>query len=105
MTQSFTWQMVPGETESIQIEVENDSEVVVAYSITAENPSDNLPLYFSFVEGQLGQEESAMLTQEMIPGEKQTFTLHVAWPKGDHDLAYVGRVDNIQITLNATQVD
>lgn len=101
-TETVCAEFAPGEMKEITISVENDSEVTIAYTIQAANPYENFPLDFYM------KDNSALpFTASMQPGEKADFVLVAHWDAGNggNDISYSGKVDLIEITLNATQVD
>lgn len=93
---------IPGEKKEITIVVDNDSEVAIAYTIQADNPYENFPLRF-YVKPE-AEHPDMPFCGYMQPGETATYVLVADW-NGGKDIAYSGRVDIIEITLNATQAD
>ena len=88
----------PGETVEKTVEVTNNSEVAITYTVTAVNKFRNLPLAFTF------QKEGK---QDLLlePGKNATFTLSIQWPGEQNQVSYSGKVDLIQLTLKAEQAD
>lgn len=104
--------IAPGESASNTIQIVNDSEVAVDYTIEIKNVTQNLPLAYSVTA------EGAELTKNVVDDYTATFTdsmpatfngtrtytLNVGWG-GDPDPRYGGMVDYLQITLRAEQAD
>ena len=89
--------IIPGGVDETSIVVTNASEVSVAYTIEVDNPYQNFPLSF--------QIEGAMpFTAQMAPGQTATYTLVTTW-EGAADISYSGKVDLLEITVSATQID
>lgn len=92
----------PGSTENTDIIVENASEVAVRYYINVTNPYHNLPLSFQIKVGEALY--SLPFEADMAPGTDATYTLVTSWA-GVADISYSGKVDLIEISLSATQID
>ena len=95
-------QIIPGDVATNEIAVANDSEVAIRYTITADNPFKNLPLKFYIRVGE--QRYPAPYSAEMAPSQHTDFILETEWA-GTADLSYSGKVDLIEITLDAVQID
>ncbi len=92
--QSFAVDIAPGGAVSPQIEITNDSEVAVQYTI-AVGTAGNLPLILpSTIKGTLAPNKNA----------SETFT--ISWNNSATDDAhYQGQVDHIRIFVTYTQID
>ena len=85
------------------IQVKNDSEVAVEYTITLENDTDNIPLLLA-VDDQTPTADYCSLAHNMAPGTTDTRTITVKWP-GEGAEEYIGKVDLIKVTIIANQID
>lgn len=88
---------------SRDIQVSNDSEVAVAYTVTIRNLTGNVPYKFRVGESEATLNECSVTTQ-LAPSKTQTVTLYAIWEK-EGALAYMGMVDQVEITIVATQID
>ena len=101
LTAFFHVSLAPGQSSQKTVIVQNSSEVAILYSVAVENAYNNLPLTFT-ING------NPLPYQEQIPCNRnhgQTLTLEIVWPAEVNDASYIGKVDLIKITLNATQAD
>ena len=87
----------PGYKQTINLQVENQSEVSVRYAFKVES-YENLPLVFSFDQGGTG---------ELLLGQSQTalLTLTITWPEDKTDVEYVSEIDLVTVVLVCTQID
>ena len=103
-TQTITVEgMKPGDTNKYTVTVQSDSEVTVDYSISVKNVYENLPLEFKMQDA-----SGKTITKDTIqPNDTatKTYTLQVTWPTSQTDQSYAGKVDLLNITLTAAQVD
>ena len=100
LRETFKVKIAPGEAIPIEVLLKNDSEVTVAYTISAENYYRNLPLEFTVID------TAAQLPAEpLAPGETKTLALQVCWQADKTDNQYIGMVDLIHLTICITQVD
>ena len=105
--------MVPGETTTRKITVENLSEVTAKCTITAENETGNLPLQFSWKKGLLGgtvlagPEKDTVTASEVlaIGSGQQTYTLEITWPSDYKASGYQREIDHIIVSIVCEQVD
>ena len=100
LTEATRVELVPSETIQLCVEVENGSEVDIEYSITANNPYNNLPLEFTFLE-----ENTARTSAYLEPGEKKDVYLQIQWQTDKTQDRYIGMVDVVYLTVTAVQVD
>lgn len=103
--------ITPGETTEY-ISVKNYSEVAVEFTIKVESPYKNIPLMFRITDGETvlkateKANETLTFTGTIGPGqEDKQYQLVIVWPEDPDNIDYIGRVDLIQVTLNAVQVD
>lgn len=92
----------PGTVNRV-IEVKNDSEVVVAYTITITNITDNIPYVFS-VNDETGAQTQYVHTSYLEPNTTKEITISATWAT-EGALQYMGMVDLIEIQIDAQQVD
>lgn len=108
LTQVISAELIPGVPFVAKTEVSNDSEVAICYEIKAKNLTGNLPLTFQ-VDGVAAEEEdgASVFADTMGPSTKKTYSLKILWTPevGDNVMQDMGKVDQITVTLSATQVD
>lgn len=96
----------PGETVTISLLVDHDTEVAVRNTIKLESTYSNLPLSFRVKEKGTEDTGSAPFAAVYGPG---TFTVEyeaaITWNPGLDDTDYIGMVDLITITVISEQVD
>lgn len=108
LSQSIEASVIPGKSEPVTVEIQNDSEVAVEYTITATNETKNLPL--SFRVKKEGTSSAVAIngtpfTGQQLPGSHTGYTLYVDWKAKDNDPALMGMVDRITVTVTAVQID
>lgn len=104
--------IAPGDTLET-IKVQNYSEVAVEFTIKVESLYDNIPLKFRLLdEDDAVLKESSAANEDLTftgsigPGQQtKDFTLCIHWPIDATNINYCGRVDLIQVTLDAVQID
>ncbi len=116
--QTIEANVTPGSTDTgYTIEITNNSEVTVDYTLKVTNETGNLPLQFKLTP--VG--DSAPVTAESFENGISTstarreagsftdkYTLTVSWQESadkEADLAYMGMVDYITLSVTVTQVD
>lgn len=99
----FTCDLAPGETEKASITVKNKSEVAVNYTLSAATTYQLLPLQYTVTYD--GQTNPAPFTCALAPGQTAALTLNIIWPEDAVDAAYSGKVDTVELTLQAVQID
>lgn len=96
------------------ISIKNYCEVAVEYTITVNNVYHNIPLTFEIWDDDSKQvlasskDANSVLALTGIVGPTQqvkNLQLRIVWPWDGTNLNYCGRVDLIQVTLDAVQVD
>ncbi len=111
---SFAAELTPGNPCIVPIHVNNESEVAISYSIAIVNTSKTLPLTFLFgkaggTRSPMAQEDGRFTYTDYInPNSASSYDLELYWVPSStsaEDLAYMGYVDMITITLTATQID
>lgn len=114
---------VPGKSESLILEIENDSEVAVEYTITVTKKTNNLPLEITLthenakdedkktnvINAGSDEEKQASIEVSCQAQTKHTdkFKLETEWPSDNREdaLALMGMVDYITVSIKATQID
>lgn len=92
--------IVPGQKLPLSVQIQNDSEVAVSYSVSAENQYNNLPLTFTLLDNTTPVGEA-----RLAPGETKNLALQIYWDESITDDKYMGRVDLIRLTLQVNQLD
>ncbi len=107
LMQPIAASLVPGTAEDVTLVIKNDSEVAVKYTVTVTRETDNLPLTLQLKAE--GGEDGPTHTVQQLPGSHtDTYTLHIDWPaaaESAEDLALMGMVDYITVTVTAVQID
>lgn len=83
----------PGESVSYRFTVQNDSEVAVKFIVSGERLFNELPLTLETAE------------KVIAPGASDTVTFTVLWDSNENSLSYGGKIDMIQLTARAEQID
>ena len=103
--------IAPG-TSTEMISVQNFSEVAVQFTIKVESLYDNIPLKFQILDGTTSVAETKTANEDLTftstigaEQETKTYTLNIIWPIDETNINYCGRVDLIQVTLDAVQID
>ncbi len=111
-SQSIDADLIPGETETVSLEITNKSEVAVEYTIVVKNETNNLPLRFTMEKVGASADlsaDGATYTTQRLPGEyTDKYKLTIDWPAAadqDRDPDRMGMVDHISVTVTATQTD
>lgn len=112
-------EVAPGETKGAELTITNDSEVAMEYTLKVTNVTGNLP-QLKFTLKNANDDTPAVTTQShekgisvssarQIPGKHtDKYILNVVWePSSDEkdDLALMGMVDYITVSVTATQID
>ncbi len=118
ITQAIEAKVTPGTTQSVKLEIANKSEVAVEYALTVTNVTGNLPLKFKLtpvsgnnapaVTSESYQNGVSKCSAVQKPGNHtDKYNLQIDWTSSgdDSDLAYIGMVDYITISVTATQID
>lgn len=101
----------PGGTWMVPVTVSNYegdkvSEVRMAYTVSLENATGNLPLEYSLYNDREGTDEAeeGWIT-EAGRKEDKTFWLGVQWPEEKNQMSYAYEIDILQLRVSAEQVD
>ncbi len=111
--------VTPGTTQSAELTIINKSEVAMEYTLKVTNVTGNLaPLKFTLapadastpsVTTEKHENGISITTACQIPGDHtDKYILNIVWEKSDNeedDLALIGMVDYITVSVTATQVD
>ena len=95
-------EVIPGSIER-SITVVNNSEVVVTYTVTIENTTQNIPYTFS-VSGSTPIKDKCSVVCYLEPNSTNNITIVATWSE-EGALKYMGMVDLITLTISAQQVD
>lgn len=101
----------PGETTEVKLIINNNSEVAVEYEIEVINDTENLPLSLELKEGNTslatatGKDKITFKDQKAPGNHKDEYNLKIKWEAGMGDVARMGMVDYIAVTVTATQID
>lgn len=102
--------MKPGDSQPRSFEITNSSEVSVEYAVKLRNTTKNLPLSLKIgTADQTAAFNSAdgyTYTATLAPnGANSNFAFELVWPATENDVSYSGKLDNIAVTVTATQID
>lgn len=117
--QNIEADVLPGTTQSAELTITNKSEVAMEYTLTVTNVTGNLtPLKFTLapadantpsVTTEKHENGISITTACQIPGDHtDKYTLNIVWEKSaneEDDLALIGMVDYITVSVTATQAD
>ena len=112
-------EVTPGTTQSAELTITNKSEVAMEYTLTVENVTGNLaPLKFTLknadadtppVTTEKYENGLSITSARQIAGDHtDKYTLNIVWEPSaveEDDLALMGMVDYITVSVTATQVD
>jgi len=102
-------ELIPGGSLERTLNIHNNSEVAVEYTVSVANVTNDLPLHFSM--SKLGaspalETDNTTYTAQQLPGDHtDQYALRIEWDEGDNDPATMGKVDYITVTVTATQID
>jgi hypothetical protein len=99
--------MNPGDKTDKTFQIKNDSEVTVAYTVKLVNTTKNLPLKIKVGSAAaVSLDSEYTYTNTLNPnGATSDFDFSLVWDKVDNDLVYSGMLDNVAVSVIATQVD
>ncbi len=117
--QNIEADVIPGTTQSAELTITNGSEVAMEYTLTVTNVTGNIkPLKFkltpvdvntALVVTERYENGISINTACQIPGEHtDKYTLSIVWEPSaneEDDLALIGMVDYITVSVTATQAD
>ena len=91
--QVLTVKLKPGESVTERVLVTNSGDVLIKYTITVINSTNNLPLEFIGYTGTIA------------PGQADfVCPITITWPKEKNDPSFSGKVDMIKISIQVEQV-
>jgi len=115
LLQDITADLAPGDSQKVDIQIKNGSEVAVEYTVEVTNVTKNLPLSFKMVKDDNGSAQvhtSAdyiKFTEQQIPGSHtDKYLLTIEWPAAegeDRAPERMGMVDYITVMVTAAQTD
>lgn len=116
--QNIEAKVTPGTTQSVDLTITNDSEVAMEYTLTVTNVTGNLtPLKFKLapadgtpsVTTESYENGVSINSARQIPGKHtDKYNLSIVWEQStneEDDLALMGMVDYITVSITATQID
>lgn len=87
--------MAPGESHTVQIQVQNTGEVALRYVVKVENLTDNLPI-----------QDQVITSGVLLSGSDLTeFSWEITWPATENSIDKMGKMDIIRITVTVEQFD
>ena len=98
LKQNFTAQIKPGGNIG-KFEIVNNSEVAVDYVVTVDSKTNNLPIEVA-LDKNSGTLEAGGSTANSANGN-----VSIYWPETENSIEYAGKVELIEITVTATQID
>lgn len=109
LSQTIQADVTPGPSTDVSLVIFNESEVAVEYTVEVAQVTNNLPLSLSLAN----QDGAPILTQNgtqftarQLPGNHtDKYSLKIEWTNTGNDLALMGMVDHITVTVTATQID
>ncbi len=113
----ITADLIPGEYKKVYLDIKNDSEVAVEYTLEVTNETQNLPLSFRMVKDDGSSElpdvhtsgDYITYTEQKLPGSHtDEYMLVIDWLASedeDRDPNMIGMVDHIKVTVTAAQTD
>lgn len=108
-TQPIEASLIPGDTVDVDLIIQNNSEVAMEYTVTVSNETNNLPLEFNMEKKEASptaRGSGATFTERQIPGSHtDEYILHIDWKKQDDNVARMGMVDHVMVTVTAAQID
>ena len=102
LTQDIMFGISPAESDSVAIQVRNDSEVAIQYTVDLVNSTGNLPMEFSVKAGE--NTYPLPFSGDMAPDSQEQYLLIASWD-GAADPSFGGMVDLVQLRLQAIQLD
>ncbi len=112
LSESIQADFRPGDSKDVTLQIQNNSEVAVEYTVAVTNETNNLPLSFGMKKAgsTSAGTGAATVTEQKLPGSPgDEYTLHMEWKENAENAKdpdrYMGKVDYITITVTATQID
>lgn len=117
--QTIEADVTPGTTQNAELTITNKSEVAMEYTLTVTNVTGNItPLKFTLNPADANTPPVTTESYEngisinsacQIPGNHtDNYTLNIVWELSENeadDLALIGMVDYITVSVSATQID
>lgn len=109
LEQTIEASLIPGEETFVTLQIDNNSEVAVEYTVVVTNKTTNLPLSFRMEkEGDSPNVDTngTTFTAQRLPGGyTDKHKLHIKWEETENDPTLMGKVDYITVTVTAAQID
>lgn len=119
--EQITADVTPGKTQTVGLTIENRSEVAMEYTLKVTNVTNNItPLKFTLKPADDSTNTPAVTTEShengisissarQLPGEHtDKYSLNIVWEPSQNeaeDLALIGMVDYITVSVTASQID
>lgn len=101
LEQVYSLSIAPGKTLQT-ITIDNQSEVTVECQFEIVNITQNIPLTFTYANG---NEEVGINEKMIIEKGQNLLSFNINWEANENALNCIGMVDLIKITLKVNQVD
>lgn len=109
LSEPIAAELKPGGFETASLNIHNNSEVAVEYTINVANETDNLPLQLSLEKtgsSLSAQGADVTFTDQQLAGDHvDQYTLRIDWKAEDNASTLMGKVDYITVTVTAAQID
>lgn len=108
-TQQIKADVYPGFSQTYNVSVTNASEVAISYSMDIQSKYENLPLEFKMLDSDDNEIASKSIDISATDHNEHIYKVQISWPTDTNNSAtdpdYAGKMDVIEITLNAVQKD
>ncbi len=110
LSQTIEAALIPGENETTSLNIHNNSEVAVEYTVTVSNETGNLPLHLKMTKTgstqvQEGTGPITFTEPRLSGGQVDQYGLEIQWKAEDNGADWMGKVDHIAVTVTAAQID
>ena len=110
LTEHIEVDVYPGySSQEYDIELKNGSEVAVAYTVSVERLTSNLPLTVTLTGGNAAGDGAGLVqasgTMAANSGDAAHYTLKIAWATTNNDDILSYEIDAIRVTVAAEQID
>lgn len=100
---TITADIVPGQTVEKELLIQNKSEVSIDYTVEIVNVTENLPITFA-VSGT--PTVGGKFSDTIDAGEPtKAYKLQIVWSAEENSPEYVGMIDQLKVSVSATQKD
>lgn len=95
--------IVPGETVTKDLTIQNKSEVAIDYTVEITNVTKNLPISFSVNDVETVDGKFSDVLQPNEP--TKLYVLQIVWDENDSSPYYSGMIDQLKVSVRAEQRD